>query len=255
MNNLFDLTGNVALITGASSGLGIQFAKALANQGADIALFARREEKLKEVEKEITTMGRKCLAVKCDVTNELEVINSVEKVVSYFGKIDILVNNAGVSANSPAEDLSLEEWNKVVNTNLTGVFITAKHVCPHMKKRNYGRIINTASMYGAVANMMFGASPYHASKAGVVNLTRALAAEWAKYGITVNAIGPGFFDSEMTHNSFKNSSFQNYVKMTTPMGRCGKEGELDGALIYLASQTSSYTTGQTIFVDGGTTAI
>lgn len=255
MTNLFDLNNKVAFITGGSSGLGVQFAKALAQFGADIVIVARRKEKLDKVAEEIRSMGRKCLDVKCDVTDEAEVEAAVSEAIKTFGKIDILVNNAGVSTGAPVQDLSLDDWNKVINTNLTGVFLAAKHVGKHMIEKKYGRIINIASMYGMVGNTVLPASPYHASKGAVVNFTRALAAEWAKYGITVNAVGPGFFESEMTDEVLEQQDFLNYIKMSTPLGRYGKEGELDGVIVYLASDSSSYTTGQTICVDGGTTAI
>ena len=255
MNNLFNLSGKVALVTGASSGLGVQFAKALADYGADVIIIARRLEKLEKVSKEIETLGRRCLPIKCDVTKEDEVVAAIEKAIKEFGKIDILVNNAGVGAGTPAESLPLEEWKNVIDVNLNSVFLVAKEVGKHMIENKYGRIINIASMYGIVANNALSVSPYHASKAGVVNLTRALAAEWAKYGITVNAIGPGFFESEMTDNALKDEQFLSYMKVTTPMRRYGKMGELDGIVVYLASDASSYTTGQTICVDGGTTAV
>jgi len=256
MTDLFSLKGKVALITGASSGLGVQFAKAYARQGADLVILARRYDRLETLAKEIEEeTGVKCLPIKCDVSVESEVKAAVAKAVEVFGKIDILVNNAGVGAGTPAEQLSMDEWKHVVDVNLNSVFLMSKEVGQIMIKNKYGRIINVASMYGVVANNAIPASPYHASKAGVVNLTRALACEWAKYNITVNAIGPGFFMTEMTEEALKDEAFLQYIKYTTPMGRYGESGELDGLAIYLASDASSYTTGQIICVDGGTTAM
>lgn len=255
MSNLFDLTGKVAIVTGASSGLGVQFARALAKQGADLAIVARRYEKLEELRKEIEGMGRKCLPVKCDVVKENEVEAAVAEVIKEFGKIDILVNNAGVAGGDAAENLSEADWDKVVDTNLKGLFLFAKHAGRHMIEKKYGKIINIASMFGKVGNAAIPALAYHASKGGAVNFSRALAGEWAKHGINVNGIGPGFFESEMTQEVIHGEEFLAYLRSRCPMQRFGKPGELDGVLIYLASDASSYTNGQTIYVDGGWTAV
>ncbi len=253
--DIFDLTGKVAVVTGASSGLGVQFAKALARQGADLAIVARRLEKLNDVSEEIKKMGRKCLAFKCDVTNEQEVNDTVASIIEKMGRIDILVNNAGVAEVVPAENHTTEQWNRVLNTNLTGVFMFAREAGKNMIENKYGRVINITSMFGHIANTATQNSSYHASKGAVINLTRALAAEWAKHGITVNAIGPGFFESEMTGDILSNQEFNNFVSFRCPMGRVGNMGELDSALIFLAANSSSYVTGQTVFVDGGWTAV
>lgn len=255
MSNLFDLKGKVAIVTGASSGLGVQFAKALAGEGAHVVVVARRMEKLEVVKKEIEGMGRKSIAIQCDVNKEEEIKKVVEKTIQEFGRVDIVVNNAGVSSISPAEDMTETQWDQVVDTNLKSVFMFSKHVAPQMIKQKYGKIINISSMFGLVGNTAFPVVNYHASKSGVVGLTKALAAEWAKHNITVNAIGPGFFESEMTATAIHTPEFEGYVKMSCPMQRIGKAGELNGVLIYLASDASSYTTGQTIAVDGGWTAI
>lgn len=255
MKNLFDLTGKVAMITGASSGLGVQFANVLSDNGADLILVARRKEKLDEVKSEIEKKGVKVWTYACDVTKEDQVKATVEDVIKECGKIDILFNNAGVGAGMNAENLEYADWKKTIDVNLDAVFLVSKEVGKHMIERKYGKIVNTASMYGVVANMYIPTSPYHASKAGVVHLTKALATEWGKYNITVNAIGPGFFESEMTQGLINEESFLNHVKLTTPLGRVGKKGELDGIALYLASDASSYTTGQTICVDGGTTIV
>lgn len=255
MQNLFDLTGKVAIVTGASSGLGVQYAQALAGQGADVAIVARRYDRLLEVQKEIEALGSKCFSVKCDVCKESEIEAAVNSVLKEFGKIDILVNNAGTNAGAEAENLLESDWDKVVNINLKGVFLFSKHVAKHMIANGGGKIVNTASMYGLVGNTCIPCVAYHASKGGVVNMTRALASEWAKYNINVNAIGPGFFESELTKDVVTTDEFLGYVKVSCPMERLGKPGELNGALIYLVSDAASYTTGQTICVDGGWTAI
>ncbi len=253
--NIFDLTGKKALVTGASSGLGVQHAKALAEQGADVALFARRLDKLEVVKNEILAMGRQCIAIKCDVTSEGEVTSAVDEVIRIFGRIDILVNNAGTSANSPSEQMTEADWDKVLNTNLKGVFLVSKHVGAQMIKQNYGKVVNISSIFGKVGNSMFPACNYHAAKHGVIGLTRAMADEWAKYNITVNSIGPGFFESEMTAGAINLPEFKAYVENSCPMKRIGRPGELNGALIYLSSDASSYMTGHTIYVDGGWTAV
>ncbi|WP_027701495.1 glucose 1-dehydrogenase [Metaclostridioides mangenotii] len=251
MNSLFDLSGKVAVITGASSGLGIQFTKALAGQGADVAILARRKEKLDELSKEISSTGRKCLAVKCDITNEKEVINAVKEIKDYYGKIDILVNNAGVANAKKAEEQTLDEWNRVVDANLTGVYLMAREVGKVMIDNKYGKIINLGSIHSNLAIGTNTISSYCATKGAVQMLTKSLASEWAKHNITVNAIGPAYFESEMTKRAVENDAFNEFVKFRSPMGRIGKPGELNGALIYFASDASSYTTGQLLNVDGG----
>lgn len=255
---LFDLTGKVALVTGASSGLGVQFAKALARQGADVAICARRVEKLETVKAEVEALGVKCFAIKCDVSNVEDIKTMVAAVEEYYGKIDILVNNAGVGDAAPAELMSDEAWRKVIGVNLDSVFYVAREVGKVMLKNGYGKIINIGSLHSEVtmSNNCWPVAAYCASKGGVKMLTKALAVEWAKKGITVNAIGPAYFGSEMTQGVINESGAFNAVAGAyCPMGREGKEGELDGALIYFASDASSYTTGQILLVDGGWTAI
>jgi len=254
-NNIFDLTGRVAVVTGASSGLGVQMAKALARQGADIAILARRKEKLEVVAEEIRKLGVKCLPVQCDVTDTEAVKKAADLVEAEFGKVDILINNAGSGDTGPAEELTDEAWQYTMNVDLNGVFKVAREFGKKMIKNNYGRIINISSMYGLVGNMALPSSAYHAAKGGVVNLTRALAAEWAKYGITVNTICPGYFETELTVDTLKTEYFTNYMKASVPVGRYGREGELDSTAIYLASDASSYVTGAAIPVDGGYTCI
>jgi gluconate 5-dehydrogenase len=253
--SIFDLKKKIALVTGASSGLGVQFAKALASQGADIAIIARRQEKLEEVKKTIEEMGVRCLALKCDILNNDEIKAVVTKIKEHYGRIDILVNNAGTARSIPAESQSDDDWNAVINTNLNSVYFVAREVGKIMIEQNYGKIINIGSIHSSAAMPTSFLSAYCSSKGGVLMLTKALAAEWAKYNITVNAIGPAYFASEMTANSMSNPNFAKTVQTYCPLGRPGRAGELDGAVIYFASDASSYTTGQLLSVDGGWTAI
>ncbi len=255
MKNIFDLAGKVALVTGASSGLGVQFAKALANQGADIAITARRTDRLEKVRKEIEAMGVRCFAVKCDMLVPEEISAMVKAVKVHFGRIDILVNNAGVGKGIPAETQTDEEWMSVTRVNIDAVYYTAREVGKVMLAQNYGKIINLGSIHSMVAMPGIPVSAYCASKGAVLMMTKALANEWAKHGITVNAIGPAYFPSEMTGDVLASGEFDAVVKTYCPMGRTGRDGELDGAVVYFASDASSYTTGQYLAIDGGWTAI
>lgn len=245
--SMFDLTGKVAVVTGASSGLGAQFAEALAQAGADVAILARRVDRLETLKGKISGMSHKCLAYPCDVSIEKDICDTVAKVEKDFGTIDILVNNAGVVIGGATEEYSTEDWDKVFAVDSRGVFIMAREALKVMLKHGYGKIVNTASVAGLFGAP--GAASYSASKASVINLTKALAAEYAAKGITVNAIAPGMFATEMTGDVTDTAAGR------TPMQRIGKPGELNGTLIYLASDASSYTTGQTISVDGGWTAL
>lgn len=251
MNDIFNLDGKIAVITGASSGLGKQFAKALAGQGADVAILARRKEKLDELSKEIEAMGRRSFAVQCDITKEEDVVSAVQKIKEHYGKIDILINNAGVANGLKAEEQSMDEWNRVIDANLNGVYLVSREVGKVMIENNYGKIINLGSIHSNLAIGTSSISAYCASKGGVQMLTKSLAAEWAKYNITVNAIGPSYFESEMTDKVVGNEEFKQFVKFRSPMGRIGKPGELNGAIIYFASDASSFTTGQLLNIDGG----
>lgn len=253
--SLFDLSGKSAIVTGASSGLGAQFAKALARQGANVAIVARRVEKLEAVSKEIEALGVKCLPIRCDVLNNDDIKDAVYKVKNEFGRIDILVNNAGVARSVSAQTQSDEDWNVVIDTNLNSVYFFAREVGKVMIEQRYGKIINLGSVHSRVGMLSSGLSAYCAAKGGVLMLTRQLAIEWAKYNITVNAIGPSYFRSEMTARVSEDPKFGQILNAYCPMGRFGNEGELDGALIYFASDASNFTTGQLLNVDGGWTAM
>ena len=254
MTNLFDLTGRVAVVTGASSGLGKDAGLAYAEAGADVALLARRIDKLNEVKAQIEQTGRRVIAVACDVTDEDSCKAAVQTVMDAFGRIDILFNNAGVAVRGGVETLSVEDWNKSFDTNVKGIFLMSKYVVPHMKEQKYGKIVNTASVNAVIAdkNDMFIRHSYNASKSAVLGLTKGMACSYAQFGITVNAVGPALFETEMTAGTlFKSDAFLNGYNMQNPAGRPGKKGELNGTVLFLSSDASSYVQGQFIIVDGG----
>ena len=256
MKQYFNLSGQVAVITGASTGLGLQMAKALANQGAHIVLMARRRNLLEQNASAIhSEYGVDVLPVECDITDTERVKATVATVMKHFGRVDILINNAGTGAVAPAEEITDEQFHHEMNVDLFGTFVCAREFGKEMIKAGYGRIINIASMYGLVGNMIAGCAPYHAAKGGVVNLTRSLAAEWGKYGITVNSICPGYFYTDLTTETLDSDYFQELAKRSIPLGRYGREGELDACAIFLSSPASSYVNGQNIAVDGGYTSI
>ncbi|MBR2832890.1 MAG: SDR family oxidoreductase [Bacilli bacterium] len=252
---MFDLKNNVVVITGASSGLGMQMAKAFANQNANLVLLARRIEILEKLKEEIQNESIKILAIKCDVTNTDDIENAKTKVLEEFGKVDVLVNCAGASKDKGVLDMQDEEWQFTIDTDLTSVFKMTRAFANIMKQNNYGRIINIASMYGLVGNSEIPTIAYHASKGGVVNFTRAAAAELAPYNITVNCICPGYFYTNLTKEVLDTDRFKEFAKNHVPMQRYGKEGELDPVVIFLASPSNCYMTGAIIPVDGGYTAV
>lgn len=257
MKNYFDLTGQVAVVTGASTGLGVQMAKALANQGANIVCLARRQN-LVDANAEMlkAEYGVDAIGISCDITDTDAVEAAVDKVLGKYGRIDILINNAGTGAVAPAEDITDAQFENELKIDLTGTFKMARAIAKKaMIPAGYGRIINIASMYGMVGNKIAPSSPYHAAKGGVVNLTRALAAEWGEKGITVNAICPGYFYTPLTQETLDSDFFQAYAKQAIPESRYGREGELDTTVIYLSSPASTYVTGDIVPVDGGYTCI
>lgn len=257
MKNYFDLTGQVAVVSGCSTGLGVQMAKALASQGAKVVAIARRQNLIDDVAEELAKeYGVETLAVKCDITDTDMVNAAIDQVVERFGRIDILINNAGTGAVAPAEDITDEQFYNEVNIDMFGSFRLARAVAKKaMIPAGYGRIINIASMYGLVGNKVAPCSPYHAAKGGVVNLTRGLAAEWGKYGITVNAICPGYFYSPLTKETLDSDFFQQNAQTMIPLSRYGNEGELDTAALFLSSPASTYVTGEILPVDGGYTSM
>ena len=252
---MFNLKGRVAVITGASSGLGKQMAKGFARQGADLVLLARRIERLEQLKDELEKEDIKVLPIKCDVTSTEDINNAAKMAEKYFGKVDILVNCAGSSKDAGVLEMTDDDWNFTIETDQTSVFKMTRAFANIMKKNNYGRVINIASMYGLVGNDEIPTIAYHASKGGVVNFTRAAAAELAKYNITVNCICPGYFYTELTTAVLDTERFQNFAKSHVPMQRYGKEGELNAGVIFLASDEASYVTGVILPIDGGYTAV
>lgn len=256
--NLFNLTGKVAVVTGASSGLGADAARAYAEYGADVALLARRLDRLESLAAEIGKTGRQALPVACDVSDEASVKAAVDTVIARFGKADILLNDAGVAVQGTVEELDAEEWDRAMAVNVKGMYLMCKHIVPHMRRQKYGRIVNVASINAVIGdkNPQLARHVYNASKAAVRGLTTGMAASYAMDNITVNSIGPGLFESEMTENTlFKHEEFMKLYDMLSPAGRPGRRGELNGTIIYFSSDASSYVTGQHILVDGGTSIV
>ena len=249
---MFNIKDRVCVISGASSGLGKQMAKAYAQMGCKLVLLARRIERLEELKKELET---EVLTIKCDVTNTEDINSSAQLAEKTFKRVDILVNCAGASKDKGVLDMEDTEWDFTIDTDLTSVFKMTRAFANIMKKNNYGRIINIASIYGMVGNSEIPTIAYHASKGGVINFTRAAAAELAKYNICVNAIAPGYFYTELTQQVLETEQFQKYAKEHVPMQRYGKEGELNGLAIFLSSEEASYITGTIIPVDGGYTCV
>ena len=252
--NLFDFSGRVAVVTGASSGLGADAAIAYAEHGASVALLARRKEKLEEVVEKITAKGGKAIAVQCDVGNEASIKAAVEEVINHFGKIDILLNNAGIAQGGSVETLTVEQWDNSMDINVKGIFLMSKYVIPHMKEKKYGRIVNVASVNAVLADKApsLVRHVYNTSKAAVLGLTKGMAASYAIDNITVNAVGPGLFESEMTADTlFKHGEFMNMYNALCPAGRPGGRGELNAPVLFFSAEGNGYTTGQFILVDGG----
>lgn len=252
---MFDLKNRIVVVSGASSGLGSQMARGFAGQGATVVITARRLEKLEALAEEIRAMGVECLPLKCDVTDPAQVNATAAAVEKAYGKVDVLVNCAGSAKNAGILEMTDEEWDFTMSADLDSVFYVTRAFANIMKKHNYGRIINIASMYGLVGNPAIDTVAYHASKGGVVNMTRAVAAELAKYNITCNCICPGYFATELTESVLSTDEFTAYMKATVPLGRYGKTGELNAGAIFLASDEASYVTGVILPIDGGYTAI
>lgn len=245
----FDLSGKVAVVTGTSRGLGQTFARALAKAGADLVLTSRQSESLKPFQEEIQKLGRKALALPLDVRNHDSIKQLVQNTITHYGKIDIVVNNAGCNARKAALDVTWDDWNMILETNLRGTFFVAQEVARHMIPRKYGRIINIGSVT-CVAGYA-GLAPYGASRGGVKQLTMSLADDWGVHGITVNCLAPGWFKTAQNAVMYEDQEWLNYLCDRIPLKRPGRPEDLEGAVVFLASDASQYITGQTLLVDGG----
>lgn len=247
--NLFDLTGKVAIVTGASRGLGQTFARALAQAGADLAITSRTLDSLKAFQKEVEGMGRRAVPLELDVRNEASIRQMVSDAVKAFGRIDILVNNAGCNVRKPAVDVTWDDWNLILDTNLRGAFFVAQSVAREMIPHKRGRIINIGSVTSVMGYA--GLGPYGASRGGIRQLTMSLADDWGPHGITVNCLAPGWFKTEQNKVMYEDPEWVAYLVDRIPMRRPGKMSDLEGPVVFLASDASEYVTGQTLLVDGG----
>jgi gluconate 5-dehydrogenase len=246
---LFDLTGQVAIVTGTSRGLGQYFARALAKAGADIVLTSRKRESLAEFTAEIEALGRRVLALDLDVRDEESIRHMAADAEAAFGQIAILVNNAGCNIRKPALEVTWDNWNQILETNLRGTFFVAQAVARGMIAHGYGRIINIGSVTSVFGYA--GLAPYGASRGGVRQLTMSLADDWGKFGVTVNCLAPGWFKTEQNKALYENQEWVDYLTDRIPVKRPGEPHDLDGAVVFLASEASRYITGQTLLVDGG----
>ena len=246
---MFDLTGQVALVTGTSRGLGQYFARALARCGADLILTSRSREDLSEFQQEIFALGRKAVALELDVRDQASIARMAEQAQAAYGRIDILVNNAGCNVRKPAVDITWDDWNLVLDTNLRGSFFVAQAVARPMIARGYGRIINIGSVTSVFG--FAGLAPYTASRGGIRQLTMSLADEWGRHGVTVNCLAPGWFKTKQNSVLYEDQDWVDYLCDRIPVKRPGAPHDLDGAVVFLASEESRYVTGQTLLVDGG----
>ncbi|TMU87376.1 glucose 1-dehydrogenase [Bacillus sp. BHET2] len=255
VNDLFNLSGKVAIVTGGGRGLGKQIAIGFAEAGANIVLCSRNVEACEEVKKELEDIGVQSMAVKCDVTNPIDVQHVVDETKRVFGRIDILVNNSGASWGAPAEEMPLEAWNKVINVNVNGTFIMSQSVGKLMLEQKEGKIINIASVAGLQGTdpRYMDAIGYSTSKAAVINFTKDLAVKWGPRGIHVNAIAPGFFPTKMSKGILSHAG--EAILDGTPLNRFGTEDDLKGAALFLAASASDFVTGAVIVVDGGSSSV
>jgi len=248
-DNPFDLTGKVAVVTGASRGLGQYFSRALARAGADLVITSRHLDSLEPFRREIENLGRRAVPLELDVRNYESIQRMAAAAQAAYGKIDILVNNAGCNVRKPSLEVTWDDWNLVVDTNLRGGFFVAQAVARGMVERRYGRIINIGSVTAVFGYA--GLAPYCASRGGIRQLTMSLADDWGQYGITVNCLAPGWFKTKQTEVLYQNEEWVKYLCDRIPLKRPGQPNDLDGAVVFLASDASQYLTGQTLLVDGG----
>lgn len=247
--NPFDLTGKVAVVTGASRGLGQYLGRALARAGADLILTSRRLQDLRAFQAEIEAMGRRAVPLELDLRNQESTCTVAERASVYFDRIDVLVNNAGCNVRKPALEVSWDDWNTVLDTNLRGSFFVAQAFARGMVERGYGRIINIGSVTSVFGYA--GIAPYCASRGGIKQLTMSLADEWGASGVTVNCLAPGWFRTQQNSVLYENERWVEYIKDRIPLKRPGQPDDLNGAVVFLASDASAYITGQTLLVDGG----
>ena len=246
---LFDLSGRVAVVTGTSRGLGQTFARALARAGADLVLTSRKGAALTEFESEISRLGRRAVSLELDVRDHASIERMVAFAEEALGHIDILVNNAGCNIRKPAIDVTWDDWNQIIDTNLRGSFFVAQAVARRMIPRRYGRIINIGSVTSVAGYA--GLAPYGASRGGIRQLTMSLADDWGKYGITVNCLAPGWFRTEQNKILYEDKEWVDYLSDRIPIKRPGQPDDLESAVVFLAAESSRYVTGQTLLVDGG----
>jgi gluconate 5-dehydrogenase len=248
-DSLFDLSGKVALVTGTSRGLGQYFARALAKAAADLAITSRDKNSLSKFAGEIHALGRRTFSAELDVRDHSSIQRAIAAIEDHFGKIDILVNNAGCNIRKPALDVTWDDWNTILDTNLRGSFFVAQAVARGMIQRGYGRIINIGSVTSVSG--FAGLAPYGASRGGIKQLTMSLADDWGSHGVTVNCLAPGWFKTQQNRVLYDNAAWVEYISDRIPVKRPGLPDDLDGAIVFLASESSRYITGQTLLVDGG----
>lgn len=250
-HNFFDLTGQVAVVTGASRGLGRYFSRALGRAGARLVITSRKAGDCDSFIKELAGLGVEAKALTLDVRDRDSIAAFAPAAEAAFGKVDILVNNAGCNIRKPAFEVTWEDWNTILETNLRGPFFVAQGIAKGMAQRGYGRIINVGSVTSVFGYR--GLAPYGASRGGIRQLTMSLADDWGKFGVTVNVLAPGWFKTEQNKVMYEDETWVEYLKERIPLNRPGRPDDLDGAVVFLASEASRYITGQTLLVDGGIT--